>query len=212
MIQKIKLFIQNLKANYQTLRFKRHIAFNKKYPIFTMLYDGLTIPKASHDQDLKLTYGEIDFLSFSALLSSLQPKPQDIFYDLGSGSGKACFTAALSFSIHRCIGIEILADRYALSQTAWQRAPKPIQQQVQFIHDDFLNQEIIDATIVFVNATGFFNQDMQQLEKYLIRSLKPLTKVVICSKMLNPDSFELINTAMVNMAYGPAHVNIFQKT
>src|SRR5580658_1272591 len=43
-------------------------------------------------------YGEIEFLSFYIILEKTKPEPQEIFYDLGCGAGKAVFAAALFFS------------------------------------------------------------------------------------------------------------------
>lgn len=55
-----------------------------------------------------LTYGEIDFRSFARVLYRIAPKKGSIFYDLGSGTGKAVFLARILHDFSRCIGIELL--------------------------------------------------------------------------------------------------------
>ena len=42
-------------------------------------------------QNKEFIYGEIDFLSFYTILKRATPSTTDIFYDLGSGSGKTAY-------------------------------------------------------------------------------------------------------------------------
>ena len=60
------------------------------------------------------TYGEIDFLSFAEIFMIVAKKyapcnlwEGGVFYDLGSGSGKACLAAALLWPFDVCRGIEL---------------------------------------------------------------------------------------------------------
>jgi SAM-dependent methyltransferase len=73
------------------------------------------------ESDAYLTYGEIDPVSFIQLLETVSgycSLTGKVFYDLGSGSGLACLTAALSpFSFRRVVGIEIVPELAELSQT-----------------------------------------------------------------------------------------------
>lgn len=55
-----------------------------------------------------LIYGEVEFHSFYRILRKVNPAPGGIFYDLGSGTGKAVFAARFVCDFARCIGIEIL--------------------------------------------------------------------------------------------------------
>ena len=65
-------------------------------------------------QDEKnLIYGEVEFRSFYRILRKINPAPDMVFYDLGSGTGKAVFAARLAFDFSRCIGIEILSSLHA---------------------------------------------------------------------------------------------------
>jgi hypothetical protein len=77
--------------------------------------------KDGEEPDAYLTYGEIEPFSFIQLLETVSGYSDlsgKVFYDLGSGSGLACLTAALSFvSFSRIVGIEIVPDLAELSQT-----------------------------------------------------------------------------------------------
>jgi hypothetical protein len=75
--------------------------------------------------DSSFTYGDVDYCSFQNLLKTINLTDGLIFYDLGSGIGKAIIAAAFS-EIHfqRCIGIESLPSLAALSQSIIDRAQK----------------------------------------------------------------------------------------
>jgi Histone methylation protein DOT1 len=55
-----------------------------------------------------LIYGEVEFKSFYRVLRKINPQPGLVFYDLGSGTGKAVFLARLTQDFSKCIGIEVL--------------------------------------------------------------------------------------------------------
>lgn len=79
----------------------------------TSLETGKTLSKREReDRDLNneksLIYGEVEFESFYRILRKINPAPGGVFYDLGSGTGKALFVARLTRDFRKCIGIEIL--------------------------------------------------------------------------------------------------------
>ena len=57
----------------------------------------------------EFTYGEVLFCYFIPLLNLVSPKPGEIFWDLGSGTGKALAIAALAFPfLKKVCGVEYL--------------------------------------------------------------------------------------------------------
>lgn len=79
----------------------------------TSLEVGKTLSKSERDQkhlndEKSLIYGEVEFQSFYRVLRKINPQPGLIFYDLGSGTGKAVFIARFTQDFARCLGIEIL--------------------------------------------------------------------------------------------------------
>ena len=63
------------------------------------------------------TYGEVVFLHFIPLLEYVKPKPGEIFYDLGCGSGKPMVIASLIFPFLKvCKGIEFLKELANLAE------------------------------------------------------------------------------------------------
>jgi SAM-dependent methyltransferase len=110
-------------------------------------------------QDKEFIYGEIDFLSFYTILERISPSTQDVFYDLGSGSGKAVLSAILFFNVKKSIGIELLPPLYEQSNAQLEKATQRFQHhdvekeylsqmgRIQFINDSFLHCDFGDADI-----------------------------------------------------------------
>lgn len=176
--------------------------------------------QANEDQYI---YGEIDFLSFIRILKMVNPQPGEIFYDLGCGAGKAVFTAALSFDFDACVGIEYLpglcrlADRLLHNST--QLAEKTDTDRdsclhklsaIHFFNDDMLNYDFSDGDIIFINATCFHHYMWEKLTNKLL-SLKNGARIIVTSKKINNNQFELIYSDNELMSWGVNSVNIYQK-
>lgn len=174
-------------------------------------YNPFEISKAAREQaklyDNAFVYGEIDPISFAAVLSQIHLKPHEIFYDLGSGSGKAVLLTALLYPESRAIGIEFLTEFIDLSELCRQKIQC---NNAQFIHGDYFNIDFSSADIVFVNATGLFGDDLVKLRQRL-DCVKPGTRIIITSKRLNPQFFEELYAGQVEMSWGPCSLNIYQK-
>lgn len=81
----------------------------------TSLEVGKTLSKTEREQkqlseEKSLIYGEVEFNSFYRVLRKINPQPGLVFYDLGSGTGKAVFAARFAFDFSKCIGVEILTS------------------------------------------------------------------------------------------------------
>jgi 16S rRNA G527 N7-methylase RsmG len=61
------------------------------------------------------TYGEVLFATFLPVLDFAKPKPGEVFYDLGCGSGLPLIIASMMYpDLKCCKGIELLEDLAAL--------------------------------------------------------------------------------------------------
>ena len=97
--------------------------------MFERIYSGVLGYQISHGQrkrdnleDRSLVYGEVLPDSFYKVMAQANPPPGGVFYDLGSGSGKALFLAAMLFDFSRLVGVEMLTDLVA----ACRDLPKPL--------------------------------------------------------------------------------------
>ncbi|MCX7117868.1 MAG: hypothetical protein NTW94_08245 [Legionellales bacterium] len=167
-----------------------------------------------HDA-MEYTYGEIDFIPFIALLYLTKPNANTVFYDLGSGVGKAVLACALVFDVKKSCGIELfenlhhaaLLQHHRLQQTSQDHGKS---QRIHFIHANFLSADFSDATLIFINATALFGETWHALNERLAK-VNPGTLVISTSKKLISDDFLLQHTTRVAMSWGIVHAYIQQR-
>ena len=154
--------------------------FQKAKTIFNLLFEGVNGYKISFEgrsklnyTDQSLTYGEIYFDTFYEMLKKIKPKEEEVFYDLGSGTGKAVFAAHLLFPFSKTVGIEIIPKLYKTSKNILEKYEKEIRptileknnkQRIDFILGDFFQVNFFDADIVFANSTCFSQAMIEKLE------------------------------------------------
>lgn len=200
---------------------KKSFALDKAQAIFTQLYsnvDGFTLSRAArNEQDaFDYIYGEIDFMSFIALLSLVNPDRKTVFYDLGSGTGKAVLACAMVFNVRESNGIELfdsLHDAACRQQQALYSLPDymPASKTMHFIHDDFLHASFNNATLVYINATGFMGETWMLLSKRLEQT-SSCTTVISTSKALKSDAFTVTRVTAVQMSWGVVRAYIHHRT
>jgi SAM-dependent methyltransferase len=172
-------------------------------------------------QDKEFIYGEIDFLSFYTILERTSPSAQEIFYDLGSGSGKAVVSAMLFFNVNQSIGIELLLPLYNQSNTQLEKAIERFQQndaereylpqmgRIQFINDSFLHYDFGDADIIYVAATCLTDATWNELISKMSR-LKPGSRIIVTTRTIHHEQFESIYQGVELMSWGLCPVRIYK--
>src|SRR5437868_5484892 len=92
--------------------------------IYDTLYhdvNGYTISSIGRKKlsyyDKSLTYGEVTPSAFYDIINQIFPDKNDVFYDLGAGTGKAVILASLLFGFKKSAGVEIIDDLWKASQT-----------------------------------------------------------------------------------------------
>ncbi len=151
-------------------------------------------------------YGEIEFIPFVALLALTKPISIDIFYDLGSGTGKAVIACAMVFPIQKALGIELLEP---LHQSACIQKEKLIQikeysyltSKIEFDLGNFLDLDLTEATIIFINSTTLFQPTWGALCARL-DTLPHLKTVITTSKPLISNRFKVERSTTVEMSWG----------
>ena len=58
-------------------------------------------------------YGELTIRGMRELQPKLRPRADDVFYDLGSGTGRAVVQAALEWPVQRAVGVRVRARKRA---------------------------------------------------------------------------------------------------
>jgi hypothetical protein len=184
------------------------------------LTDDLRRGKTHHHSENSLVYGEIEFESFQKLLKCLPPPVshgEGIFYDLGSGSGRAVFTARFTGDFDRCVGIELLPNLHDLAASVNSLYKilyrhKLKWQTVDFYCEDLMEYDWSDGTVVYAPSLLFDDEMMAHISTkakdlqqgaYLI-SLKKFTAI-------DPTAFEMIQEAVFPMSWGSANVYVYRR-
>lgn len=199
--------------------------------IFNALYQGIDAGGVSRAERTRLkidsdefVYGEIEFASFVAILDSVRPKKYERFYDLGCGTGKAIFVAALCYDFDKACGIELLPGLYNVAYRQIENLKRIVAvhgaqfvqnyqskiECIQFINDDILNCDFYDADIIFINATCFSPITWVAIEQKLLQ-LKVGTRVIMTTKKLDNEAFRTIYNSKYLMSWGMNSVNAYEK-
>jgi precorrin-6B methylase 2 len=207
------------RKQYIIRRWRNALALDDHQPHYESLFknvDGFSLSKqARATQDAwEYTYGEIDFISFIALLSSISPRSTMIFYDLGSGIGTAVLACAMVFEPQKACGIErfkILHDTALTQQEHLAQWPayNDIAQRIHFIEGNFLSIDFSDATVVFINATALIGETWDLLVRRLER-LDAGTIIITTTKMLKSDYVLLKKTLPIQMSWGIINAFIYE--
>eukprot|EP01038_Epipyxis_sp_PR26KG_P014928 gene14928-20080_t len=189
----------------------------------TTLEVGKTLSKGERD-DKKLTseksliYGEVEFSSFYRVLRKINADAGKVFYDLGSGTGKAVFAARLTQDFSKCIGIEILHSLHIQAAKIVERYNTEFKsflaigqsQNAAVYEGSFLDFDWSDGDVVFANSTCFDDELMLSLSK-MAEKLQPGAIVVTFTKGMTTTKFELLERKRYKMSWGPATVFIHRK-
>lgn len=156
------------KKYFQIKRWQNSLQLQEHAQIFHQLYktsNGFILSQtARRKRDaMEYSYGEIEFFSFIALLSLINPNENTVFYDLGSGTGKAVIACGMVFPVQKSIGIELFPELYSHScqQVEQLAAIKQYERQakrIEFRLGDFIEADLNDATLIFINSTAFLVQ------------------------------------------------------
>jgi hypothetical protein len=156
-------------------------------------------------------YGEIPYESAAHILDDLHLSKQDVFYDLGSGTGKLVLQVYLATPVKRSVGVELSKTRWNIAESC----------RKQVIADDhitpgrdlvFLNQNISDAhlsdaTVCFISGVAFPASLIQSLMNRL-SSLGHDVKVISVLPLPVQQHFTLIKTYNLPMSWCPEGVDV----
>ena len=212
------LIISYSQPQRQLKAWMKSLGLNNHLSILQTIYDevdGFILSRQARNRHdaLDYIYGEIDFLSFAALLSLAKPNNETIFYDLGSGTGKAVFTCALVYRVKKCVGIEILPELHHAACAQKQKLAhweqyKNQAHSIHFILGDFLQLCLTEANYVFVNSSSLFGLTWEALCQRL-NNLPDLEIIITTSKPLISTVFIPKISTKVQMSWGvvPAFIH-----
>ena len=212
-------------------------SLERKHEIFSQLTSKFPLnqaKKASKSEreslnllkDPSLTYGEIEFQALGEIFYTIQWRygglpSGGIFYDLGSGTGKALLAAALLGTFSECIGIELLSSLHKISLSLIEEYNDEITQHVlhntnlwitipklRNIHGDIFQVDWKNAAFIFVNSTCF-NEEMVELISEV--EVPVGTLAVSLTRPLTARTWVGLETVRKRMSWGEATVYIQRK-
>ncbi|KAF0684842.1 Aste57867_23187 [Aphanomyces stellatus] len=187
------------------------------YRHFSQEYGKELSIQARHDEKefdkTSFVYGEIAFFPFADILSSITSEISEsnaVFYDLGSGVGKAVVAAALVHPFHKAIGIEQLKPLVDFSHA---RVDKLMErndvagQTISYICGSFFDHSWSDGDVVFCHSTCFSPEMWQRISKEA-EQLKQGAYFISVSHILASPLFEVLQTMTLPMSWGTCTVYI----
>ncbi|CEG59051.1 class I SAM-dependent methyltransferase [Legionella fallonii] len=205
------IYFHQLRKRQRIKQWQKSLNLQEHQLTFQQLYqhvDGFQLSQQGRKRldAIEFTYGEIEFLPFIALLSLVSPDHKTIFYDLGSGTGKASLACAMVYPVSKCVGIELLPElhqaaceqvaRLAMRPNYIEKAKK-----IEFILGDFLKVNLDEATLVFVNSTTILGAVWEHLS-FRLNNLPNLHTIITTSKTITVhDSFHITSTK-IEMSWG----------
>ena len=204
----ICLSFPSWRRRWQLWRWRRQLDADKQFTHWQELFvdvDGFRLSKAcrTHSDAFDYVYGEITFFSFIALLSLVKPTADTVFYDLGSGVGKAVFACAMVFKVKKSCGIELftgLHDAALAVKTNMQVQDLVTAKNIHFINNDFMQADFSDADLIFINATGFIGETWQRLNQRLAETCS--ATIITTSKKLSAQYFTVTHSTLAEMSWG----------
>jgi SAM-dependent methyltransferase len=156
--------------------------------------------------DKTLTYGESTWKGLIDIIEAAEIKPDDLFYDLGSGSGKIIFLVNKKFGI-KGVGIEFIEYFTKMSNIIKKKLDL---ERIKFINSDFFKEDFSKGTIFYMTATCFNDQIMERMsEKF--KKLKEGSRIITITRPLKGEHLELYKKKIVEFGWSKDHVFFYRK-
>ena len=214
------LYIPQKRKQLRIRRWQKSLNLQEHAKMFQKLYqdvNGFALSKKERQKkdEIDYFYGEIEFLPFIALLSLIKLDHETLFYDLGCGTGKAVLACSMVYPVRKSVGVELFPELYlSACKRAQQLAAMKQEAQkgnnIEFILGDFLEVNLDDATVIFINSTALFGPTWERLCARLDH-LPHLKTVITTSKALLSNKFFVVMSPKVEMSWGIVHAYIHNK-
>ncbi|CEG48323.1 hypothetical protein F443_05549 [Plasmopara halstedii] len=202
------------------------IIYEKPFTVYDRIYRNFSVEygkelssearKSSSLIKSSYVYGEINFFSFAGVIRWIAPSLPEfaIFYDLGSGTGKAVIAASLVHSFDQAIGIELLEPLVRCAEKrkmALEKLKSPLlKTDIDFIAGSVLTTNWEDGDVVFCHGTCFSDQDWIKIS-VAAEKLKQGAFFISTTHVLKTGLFEVVKSASLTMSWGSATVYIHRR-
>ncbi|HEX4045165.1 MAG TPA: hypothetical protein VHZ76_05815 [Gammaproteobacteria bacterium] len=160
-------------------------------------------------------YGEILYQSIDTLLSQISLSTQDIFFDLGSGLGKAAIQVFLNSDVKEVCGIEIIPELHQQSLIATEKVQQDLSdfypnRQLTFLLGSFLEIPFTNASVVLIGSPCFSQKILYPLGK-IIDSIASIHTVLTLRPICTLERLSFIKAVRVECSWDTALCYIYKR-
>ena len=170
------------------------------------------------EKDNELTYGEVLFRPFYRLLNEVvKPRPGEVFVDLGSGTGRAVFVAALCWpGLSCCKGYEVSPPLHDDATRCHGELSGSVMAPVELLCADVLRRDDwAAADIVWIASVCLSDGTLRAIGARLAESLKPGARVIHMTEhfLRDDDAFDRVaeDPILVEMSFGETGVFVARR-
>ena len=144
-----------------------------------------------------------------------------LFYDLGSGTGKGCVSAALSHPFEKVVGVEILEQLYNSSldlvnnynnimprQQAENPELWPVIPPIEIVKSDFFSVDWSQADILYCACTKFDDEIMNRIAS---APMKKGAFAITVTRYFEHENWELLEFKSMPMSWANCMIQIHRK-
>lgn len=147
------------KLNWVDKTLYRHYLYPSQF--WLALTEGLKVERP--ETLYRLTYGETSWFGIRAALKAVKASSDDVFYDLGCGTGRNVFYANVALGM-RSVGVDLIHSFVAYAN---QVVVSCELDNILFLEQDIFETKLSEATVVYVTANCYDQETMGHLVKRL---------------------------------------------
>jgi len=151
------------------------------------------------------TYGELTLGGMNTLVEELKLQKNDVFYDLGSGVGKMPVYIYLTTPVKKAVGIELSPTRHAhaikVKKSLEKKGMLDSARALNFLEKSMLDENLSDATIIYMSSTCFSDELMKSITDKLTRENTNPLKILTLKKLPDNTVFQLTKTLSLPMTW-----------
>jgi len=154
---------------------------------------------SSKNNDLVPTYGEILPNAVTKLINNLEISKNDMFVDLGCGTGKVVLQFHLQTPVHHALDIEFSTTRHKQATSIFEKIKIKKNKKIECLRGNFLNLDLSKGTIFYSASTCFSDNTMKKIWNKLMQNKKLNSIIVLKDFPKNVDYSRVKSTKELNV-------------
>jgi SAM-dependent methyltransferase len=148
---------------------------------------------------VNLTYGETSYFAIKESLKFVELNKDDVFYDLGCGTGKTVFFANAIYGA-KSIGVDIVGDFIDNANFIVNNLKL---KNISFLEKSIFDLNLKDGTVFYITPTCFDAENMKKVLK-MFEKLPKGSRLIVLSRHLPLPNLELVGRKNLYYSWGKA--------